>query len=74
MKRIKNKDKLGDYKIIHDSALKINYTESIDYVFTDPPYGDAIQYSELSFIWNSWFGKTFNTEEEVIINPVQNKN
>jgi DNA modification methylase len=73
LKRIKNKDKLGDYKIIHDSALKINYTESIDYVFTDPPYGDAIQYSELSFIWNSWLGKTFNTEEEVIINPVQNK-
>ncbi len=27
---------------------------SIDYIFTDPPFGDNLNYSELSFIWESW--------------------
>ena len=27
---------------------------SIDFVFTDPPYGDSIQYGELSTFWNIW--------------------
>ena len=47
--------------------------QSIDYIFTDPPYGDTIQYSELSYVWNTWLGKNFDIEEEVIINPVQQK-
>ena len=28
---------------------------SIDYIFTDPPFGDNLNYSELNFIWESWF-------------------
>jgi hypothetical protein len=47
--------------------------QSVDYLITDPPYGDAIQYSELSYIWNAWLSKEYNIKEEVIINPVQNK-
>lgn len=47
--------------------------ESVDYVFTDPPYGDAIQYSELSHIWNSLLGLEFISGEEVIVNPTQGK-
>ena len=46
---------------------------TIDYVITDPPYGDAIQYSELSYIWNCWLGEDFAIQDEVIINPVQSK-
>ncbi len=48
--------------------------ESIDYVFTDPPYGSSIQYYELSFLWNSWLGFIENNEEEIIINKSQSKN
>lgn len=55
------------------SALEYMGKECIDYFFTDPPYGDAIQYSELSFVWNAWLQSEYETEEEVIINPVQNK-
>ena len=47
--------------------------ESIDYVFTDPPYGNSIQYSELSRIWNAWLNADFPIDEEVIINPAQSK-
>lgn len=61
--------------IFNKSSLKMAEikTESVDYLITDPPYGDAIQYSELSFIWNCWLEKEFDIEKEVIINPVQNK-
>jgi 16S rRNA G966 N2-methylase RsmD len=27
---------------------------SVDYVFTDPPYGGAVQYGELSYLWAAW--------------------
>lgn len=47
--------------------------ESVDYILTDPPYGEAIQYSELSYIWNSWFQEMYEVEKEVILNPKQQK-
>jgi hypothetical protein len=28
--------------------------ESVDYVYTDPPYGKKIQYLDLSIMWNTW--------------------
>jgi hypothetical protein len=42
-------------------------------VLTDPPYGDAIQYSELSFIWNTWLNKRYQSAKEIIVNPCQKK-
>lgn len=47
--------------------------ESFDYVFTDPPYGDVIQYSELSYIWNAWIDAKYCNEQEIVINPAQGK-
>ena len=47
---------------------------SVGYVLTDPPYGDAIQYSELSYVWNSWLGETFDISSEIVVNPCQRKN
>lgn len=29
---------------------------SVDYVFTDPPYGGHISYLDLSTLWNNWLG------------------
>jgi hypothetical protein len=29
-------------------------TESVDYIFTDPPYGSKIPYLDLSTMWNAW--------------------
>ncbi|HYF95803.1 MAG TPA: DNA methyltransferase [Symbiobacteriaceae bacterium] len=45
--------------------------ESVDYVFTDPPYGgESIQYLELSALWNMWItGGELSFEGEVIFNP-----
>jgi hypothetical protein len=53
-----------------NSILKDN---SIDYIFTDPPFGANIMYSELNFIWESWLGLRTNNEEEAICNKTQRK-
>jgi hypothetical protein len=47
--------------------------ESIDYCFTDPPYGDSIQYYELTKLWASWLQFQTSSNEEIIINPQQGK-
>lgn len=48
-------------------------SNSIDYIFTDPPFGANLNYSELSFIWESWLRIKTNNTCEAIINPAQNK-
>lgn len=76
-KREKEKKKegldYGNWSIEKKSAVDSMGTECVDYFFTDPPYGDAIQYSELSYVWNAWLGEKYDNKEEIIINPVQNK-
>ncbi len=47
--------------------------KSVDYVFTDPPFGSNINYSEMNFLWESWLGTYTNIAEEAIINKVQGK-
>ena len=48
-------------------------TNCIDYIFTDPPFGANLNYSELSFIWEAWLGVVTNNAEEAIINSSQKK-
>lgn len=67
------KDKsLGNAEIDKKSAL-LNNGILFDYIITDPPYGEAIQYSELSYVWNGWLKEEMQIEDEIIVNPVQNK-
>lgn len=46
---------------------------SVDYIFTDPPFGDNLMYSELNFIWDSWLKVFTANKSEAIINKSQNK-
>ena len=46
---------------------------SIDYIFTDPPFGSNIMYSELNSISESWLKVLTNNKEEAIENKSQNK-
>ena len=41
--------------------------DSIDYVFTDPPYGDAVPYFEQSIIWNAWLKKQADFQNEIVV-------
>jgi hypothetical protein len=40
---------------------------SIDYVFTDPPFGSNIYYSEPNLLWEVWLGKTTDTSLEAVV-------
>ena len=49
-------------------------SNSIDYIFTDPPYADKVQYGELNFVWEAWLD--FDTswhDEEIIVNEFRGK-
>jgi len=56
------------------SAINTSLTDnSIDYIFTDPPFGDNLMYSELNLLWEAWLKVFTNNKEEAIINNHQNK-
>ena len=46
---------------------------SIDYIFTDPPFGANINYSELNTIPEAWLGVVTNNSCEAIDNRAQGK-
>lgn len=46
---------------------------SVDYIFTDPPFGANINYSELSIIWEWWLAIITDNKREAIINKTQKK-
>ena len=46
---------------------------SIDLIFTDPPFGGNINYSEMNILWEAWLNCYTEPKEEAIINRVQGK-
>jgi hypothetical protein len=48
-------------------------TDSIDYIFTDPPFGENIFYADLNFLVESWHGVTTNAEPEAIVDRAKKK-
>ena len=45
---------------------------SVDYVFTDPPYGGSVQYGELNFVWEAWLGFDTNWhQKEIVVNETR---
>lgn len=56
------------YKVLQNDAKKLSLEdESVDYVFTDPPYGDAVPYFEQSVIWNAWLRLKPDYKNEIVI-------
>ncbi|HLJ88556.1 MAG TPA: DNA methyltransferase [Candidatus Angelobacter sp.] len=41
---------------------------SIDYVFTDPPFGSNIFYADCNLIWESWLGRLTDMTSEAVVN------
>lgn len=60
--------------VINGSSTNLKLKDcSIDYIFTDPPFGDYIPYSEINQINEAWLKNVTNSENEAIINSAQNK-
>lgn len=80
---IKNKNKIFDAWRAEDDLtcltcgslvdIKNIPENSIDYIFTDPPFGDNLMYSELSFIWEAWLKVKTQNKTEAIMNTAQSK-
>lgn len=57
-----------------NSATHNNIADNtIDYIFTDPPFGKNYMYSELNFIQESWLAVKTNNKTEAIKNDTQQK-
>lgn len=64
----------GHVAISTSSATALGVpTNSVDYVFTDPPFGGNIIYSELNFMWEAWLHVYTNQTAEAIVSGSQQK-
>ncbi|HZG09097.1 MAG TPA: DNA methyltransferase [Allosphingosinicella sp.] len=54
------------------SHLRID-DNSIDYIFTDPPFGSNIYYSDLNFLVEAWHGVKTAPAKEAIVDPFKEK-
>lgn len=65
----------GGKAVICNSATSLDYlpNDSIDFIFTDPPFGANINYSDMNLLWESWLGEFTNVTDEAIVNRVQGK-
>jgi len=78
-KRARSLRELNDgANILFETANALELTkiippDSVDYIFTDPPYGGAIQYFELSTLWAAWLKMEMDYADEITINSQQEK-
>ena len=63
------------YKIMSNDAKKLSLpNNSVDFIFTDPPYGDTVPYFEQSIIWNTWLSQKVDYENEIVISDSKIRN
>lgn len=65
----------GRCVVLNESATSLQHlpSKSVDLVFTDPPFGSNINYSEMNVLWESWLEAFTSPAEEAIVNRVQGK-
>ncbi|SFE63168.1 DNA methyltransferase [Thermoflexibacter ruber] len=52
-------------QIVKGTATDLSFikNESVDYIYTDPPYGKKIPYLDLSIMWNAWLDLPVTEED-----------
>ena len=65
----------GNSVVRTGSATNLSFlpNESIDFIFTDPPFGANINYGEMNILWESWLGARTDLSKEAIVNRTQHK-
>jgi hypothetical protein len=64
----------GKVEVRQGSCIRTNLPDhSVDYIFTDPPFGGNIPYSEVNFISEAWLGRTSRTRDEAVVSSTQSK-
>ena len=62
-------EKLQDVSYEITSADKLAHLDdrSVDYVFTDPPFGSNIFYSDMNLFHEAWLGETTDNDREAVV-------
>lgn len=72
-----NMDTIQDAQVSKGTATNLSHVkkESVDYIYTDPPYGKKIPYLDLSVMWNAWLDLevTQTDREQEAIEVVNNR-
>jgi len=65
LKLFVNSDNFSRMTIEKGTATQLQNieNETVDYIYTDPPYGKKIQYLDLSIMWNSWLDLPVTDED-----------
>jgi 16S rRNA G966 N2-methylase RsmD len=60
-----NEKTISNAQILKGTATDLNFIpkESVDYIYTDPPYGKKIPYLDLSVMWNAWLDLEVTEED-----------
>jgi len=53
--------------------LRSIQSDSVDYIFTDPPFGESLQYAELNMFIESWLRVKTETNKDCVLNYVHKK-
>jgi len=60
--------------VVNGSSTRLLMPDgSVDYAFTDPPFGDFIPYAEINQLNELWLGRVTDKHEEVVISAAQKK-
>jgi len=67
-----NEETIENLQIIQGTATNLAFLkkESVDYIYTDPPYGKKIPYLDLSVMWNAWLDLKV-TEEDYALEAIE---
>lgn len=64
----------SNVNVVNESSEQIALDdESLDYIFTDPPFGNYIPYAEINQLNELWLGRTTDREREIIMSEAQGK-
>lgn len=60
-----NEETISEIQVMKGSATNLKFLpkESVDYIYTDPPYGNKIPYLDLSAMWNAWLDLDVSEED-----------
>lgn len=68
------RNKQSSIRVVNASSRHLDLPDnSVDYVFTDPPFGGFIPYSEINFLNEIWLGRITKRRDEIIVSDIQAK-
>ncbi|MEY4768918.1 MAG: hypothetical protein RL637_1557 [Pseudomonadota bacterium] len=67
-----NQETIANLQVIQGTATNLAFLkkESVDYIYTDPPYGKKIPYLDLSVMWNAWLDLKV-TEQDYALEAIE---